>query len=53
MNTYEELNHSVLQKLIILFLGLLTVAVVAQSCTYTTPCSAYDQVELPTEEEIE
>lgn len=53
MNTVEESYHSVLQRLIIVFLGLLTVAVVAQSCTYTSPCSAYDQVELPAEEDIE
>ena len=52
MDTVHELNHSVLQRLIIIFLGLLTIAVVAQSCTYTTPCSAYDHVELP-EVEIE
>jgi len=47
MDTVHELNHSVLQRLIIIFLGLLTIAVVAQSCTYTKPCSAYDHVELP------
>lgn len=52
MDTVHELNHSVLQRLIIIFLSLLTVAVVAQSCTYTTPCSAYDHVELA-EVEIE
>lgn len=53
MDTVEGLNHSVLQRLIIMFLGLLTVAVIAQSCTYTTPCSAYDHVELPEVEMVE
>jgi hypothetical protein len=46
MNTTNELNHSVLQKLIILFFGLMTFAIFMQSCTHIAPCSAYDQVEL-------
>lgn len=53
MKTTEELNHSVLQKLIILFFGLMTFAILMQSCTYTAPCSAYDQVELPEDTPVE
>jgi hypothetical protein len=53
MNTLDELHHAVLQRMIIVFLGLLTLMVFAQSCTYTTPCSAYDNVELDEGQPIE
>jgi hypothetical protein len=55
MNSIDELNHQVLQRLIIMFLGILTLAVIMQSCTVSSaPCSAYDHIEvtddnLPTE----
>ncbi|MCC6599452.1 MAG: hypothetical protein IT223_02135 [Crocinitomicaceae bacterium] len=43
-------SHSVLQRLIIIFLGLLTLGVAMQSCSsshHTTSCAAYDKVEVP------
>ena len=46
MNTVDEINHSVLQKLIIIFLGFLTLGVIMQSCTYHKPCSAYSKVDM-------
>ena len=45
-NTREDLNHAVLQKLIIVMLGMMTVAVFMQSCTYGSSCAAYNQVEV-------
>lgn len=51
MNPVEELYHTVLQKLIIMFLGLLTVTVLMTSCTAgAKSCSAYDSVELVEDE---
>ena len=47
MNSTENWKHAVLQRLIIVFLGLLTLGVVVQSCSaHHTSCSAYDRVEV-------
>lgn len=47
MNPVEELYHTVLQKLIILTLGLMTVGVLLSSCTAPNKaCSAYNEIEL-------
>lgn len=48
MKTTNDWTHSVLQKLIIVFLGLLTLGVAMQSCTTQShaSCAAYDQVEV-------
>jgi hypothetical protein len=44
----NEWKHEVLQRLIVIFLGLLTLGVVVQSCGTThTSCAAYDRVEVP------
>ena len=51
MKPVEELYHTVLQKLIIMLLGLLTVTVLMTSCTAgAKSCSAYDCVELVEDE---
>jgi hypothetical protein len=49
MKSHQDWSHNVLQKLIIVFLGLLTIGVALQSCTSTNhaTCSAYDKVEVP------
>lgn len=46
MNPAEKLYHTVLQKLIILFLGLLTISVILTACTPVgyQACDAYNQV---------
>lgn len=46
MNPTEQLYHTVLQKLIILFLGLLTVGVLLTSCTPVgyQSCDAYNTI---------
>ncbi len=44
--TLERKKHDVLQKLIIVFLGLLTAAVLFQSCTSHQTCAAYNKVEI-------
>ncbi|WP_306643962.1 hypothetical protein [Sanyastnella coralliicola] len=45
MKPIEEMYHTVLQKLIIMLLGLLTLSVVLTSCgTQTKQCSAYNGV---------
>lgn len=46
MNPTERLYHTVLQKLIILFLGLLTVGVLLTSCTPVgyQACDAYNNI---------
>ncbi|MFT4679058.1 MAG: hypothetical protein ACI84C_002739 [Flavobacteriales bacterium] len=44
MDTIDEVNHAVLQKLIMIFLGFLFLGVVLQSCTYHQPCSAYSKI---------
>ncbi|MDG1261959.1 MAG: hypothetical protein P8H59_09580 [Flavobacteriales bacterium] len=47
MTPAEELYHQVLQKLIIVFLGLLTLSVVLTSCTpQHQKCSAYSDVDV-------
>lgn len=46
MNSAEDLNHAVLQRLIMLLLGLMTISVVMTSCTYKEKCSAYNAVEV-------
>ncbi|MFZ4784828.1 MAG: hypothetical protein ACOYLH_05070 [Flavobacteriales bacterium] len=49
MKANQDWAHNVLQKLIIVFLGLLTLSVAMQSCTTQshTSCAAYDKVEVP------
>ncbi len=48
MNSFHDWKHTVLQRLIIVFLGLLTLGVAFQSCkTAHASCSAYDQVSIP------
>lgn len=47
MQSIHDWKHSVLQRLIIVFLGLLTLGVAMQSCTtHHTSCAAYDKVEV-------
>jgi hypothetical protein len=47
MHSINDWQHVVLQRLIIVFLGLLTLGVIAQSCTaHHTSCSAYNKVEV-------
>lgn len=47
MNPVEDLYHTILQKLIILMLGLMTVGVFLSSCTMQNKaCSAYNDVEV-------
>lgn len=50
MNPTEELYHSVLQKLIITVLGLLTLCVVLTSCVGSShkTCAAYNAVDIET-----
>jgi hypothetical protein len=48
MNPINEWKHEVLQRLIVIFLGLLTLGVVVQSCGTThSSCSAYSRTEIP------
>ncbi len=49
MKSTQDWTHVVLQRLIIVFLGLLTLGVALQSCTTQshTSCAAYDNVEVP------
>jgi len=50
MNPVEELYHDVLQKLIIIVLGLLTASVLLTSCmTPYETCAAYNAVEVDAE----
>ncbi|GEM_PF-2261971 len=45
MTPVDKLYHQVLQKMIIVFLGLLTLSVFLTSCTtQQQACSAYDSV---------
>jgi hypothetical protein len=47
MQTSHDWNHTVLQRLIIVFLGLLTLGVLFNSCsTGHGSCAAYDQVKV-------
>ena len=49
MKTAHDWTHAVLQRLIITFLGLLTIGVLLQSCApHHASCSAYDKVEVET-----
>lgn len=45
MNITEEKYHEVLQKLIMLFLGLLTMSVVLTSCHTSESCAAYGNID--------
>lgn len=45
MNITEETYHEVLQKMILIFLGLLTVSVILTSCQSGEPCAAYGGVD--------
>lgn len=45
MNITEEKYHEVLQKLIMLFLGLLTMSVVLTSCHAAESCAAYGDID--------
>ncbi|MFY8136589.1 MAG: hypothetical protein ACOVMR_00705 [Flavobacteriales bacterium] len=49
MKNSHDWTHEVLQRLIIVFLGLLTLGVALQSCTTQShaSCAAYDKVEVP------
>lgn len=48
MQSINDWKHSVLQRLIIVFLGLLTVGALMQSCTAShASCAAYNRVEQP------
>jgi hypothetical protein len=47
MKPVEEIFHGVLQKLIIMMLGLLTAGVLLTSCmSQQKSCSAYNEVEI-------
>lgn len=48
MKNAQDWSHAVLQRLIIVFLGLLTLGVFMQSCASTShsSCAAYDKVEV-------
>lgn len=48
MNITEEKYHEVLQKLIMLFLGLLTMSVVLTSCYTAESCAAYGDIDQTT-----
>jgi hypothetical protein len=43
----QKLNHMRLQQAIIVFLGVLSVAVLLTSCANAESCSAYQEIELP------
>lgn len=48
MKSINEWRHVVLQRLIIIFLGLLTLGVLLQSCAAThASCAAYNTIEQP------
>lgn len=47
MDQTKDWTHEVLQRLIIAFLGLLTIGVVLSSCTAGhSSCAAYDRIQL-------
>lgn len=48
MKHTNDWTHEVLQRLIIVFLGLLTLGIAMQSCTSQShaSCAAYDKVEV-------
>jgi hypothetical protein len=43
----QKSNHMRLQQAIIVFLGVLSVAVLLTSCANAESCSAYQEIELP------
>jgi len=45
MNITEDTYHEVLQKMILIFLGLLTASVILSSCQSGEPCAAYGGVD--------
>lgn len=45
MKAKATIDHVLIQRMIIISLGLLTYAILLTSCTYSTPCSAYDCIE--------
>jgi hypothetical protein len=49
MKNLHDWSHAVLQRMIIVFLGLLTLGVFMQSCTHQShaTCSAYNKTEVP------
>lgn len=48
MQSIHDWKHVVLQRLIIVFLGLLTLGALLQSCTAShASCAAYNKVEQP------
>ncbi len=48
MQSIQDWKHSVLQRLIIVFLGLLTAGALLQSCSAShASCAAYNKVEQP------
>lgn len=46
MKAKTRTDHAVIQKLIIISLGILTYSIMLTSCTTASPCSAYDNVEI-------
>ncbi len=54
MNPIEELYHSVLQKMIIALLGLLTVSVLLTSCMTGAQkhCAAYSDVDVEVTDDL-
>lgn len=49
MKNFNDWSHAVLQRMIIVFLGLLTLGVFMQSCTHQShaTCAAYSKTEMP------
>ncbi|MFN8775410.1 MAG: hypothetical protein ACK5XV_01465 [Flavobacteriales bacterium] len=49
MKNFNDWAHAVLQRMIIVFLGLLTLGVFMQSCTHQShaTCAAYSKTEMP------
>ncbi|NQX93117.1 MAG: hypothetical protein HRT74_13515 [Flavobacteriales bacterium] len=51
MNITEEKGHEVLQKMIMIFLALLTVTVIMTSCQSAEQCAAYGTVDQEIEQQ--
>jgi len=49
MKNFNDWSHAVLQRMIIVFLGLLTLGVMMQSCAKPShaTCAAYNKSEVP------
>lgn len=49
MKNFNDWYHVVLQRMIIVFLGLLTMGVILQSCSSPShaTCAAYNKTEVP------